>query len=45
MPRANNAEVAAINGGDLSHVEAFSNRDNGGIDHAKGQIRIGGHEF
>jgi hypothetical protein len=37
--------VAAINGGDLSHVEAFSNRDNGGIDHAKGQISVGGYEF
>jgi hypothetical protein len=28
MPRAHYAEGAAINGGDLSHVEAFSNRDN-----------------
>jgi hypothetical protein len=41
MPGPDDAKVAAVEGGDLRFVEALSDGDDGGVDEAEIEVRVG----
>ena len=45
MGRADDGEVAPVQGRDLRYPQAFGRRDNGGIDRAQGKVAIPGDEL